>query len=157
MRTPFKLRRQRTTEDFILESNAIEGIYQDITKEDIDEHNRFMHLKEITVDDLLNYLAVHQPDAELRDKKGMNVRIGSYYPPVGGPDITARLSLLLDEINNHEISPWKAHVRYEQLHPFTDGNGRSGRMIWAWMHRDLTLGFLHMFYYQTLSYDFLKE
>ena len=47
--------------------------------------------------------------------------------------------------------------RYETLHPFMDGNGRSGRILWAWQMIEhniapgLSLGFLHAYYYQTLA------
>lgn len=47
--------------------------------------------------------------------------------------------------------PWEVHIAYEMLHPFTDGNGRSGRMLWAWQMRNFPLDFLHTFYYQTLN------
>ena len=37
-------------------------------------------------------------------------------------------------------------------HPFTDGNGRSGRALWLWqMNNHAPFGFLHTFYYQTLE------
>jgi len=46
---------------------------------------------------------------------------------------------------------FEVHLDYEHLHPFTDGNGRSARMLWAWQMREFPLGFLHTFYYQALS------
>ena len=48
------------------------------------------------------------------------------------------------------------HVEYETLHPFTDCNGRSGRMIWLWqmLKQDRLvagLSFLHSWYYSSLE------
>lgn len=66
------------------------------------------------------------------------------------------LDKLLQRVRAGELTPMRAHVEYETLHPFMDGNGRSGRVLWAWqMRRDgrdpLQLGFLHAFYYQALN------
>jgi hypothetical protein len=61
-------------------------------------------------------------------------------------------------MNDYYADPYILHVEYEQLHPFTDGNGRSGRAMWLYamkkcgrLEQGLNLGFLHAFYYQTLS------
>ena len=94
-------------------------------------------------------VSVLQPNAILRDKEGYNVRVGSYYPPKGGPQIRVNLDRLLNA--SLELGPYKTHIEYEKLHPFTDGNGRSGRALWAWQMRYFPLGFLHHWYYQSLG------
>lgn len=134
---------------FISESNRIEGIEREPMPEEFEEYHRFMALREVTIEDMEQFVKVCQPDAFLRDTPGINVMVGNYFPPVGGPFIRTSLKLLLEEIG--VLSPFQAHVRYEKLHPFTDGNGRSGRMLWKWQMRRAPLGFLHTFYYQSLE------
>ena len=139
--------RKDLTYDFVVESNKIENIIREPTREEIDELVRFINLGKITVEDLVKFVSIYQPDARLRDEYGMNVRIGNYYPPFGGPDIVETLrSLLGSDYNVHRL-----HIEYEKLHPFSDCNGRSGRALWAWHMKDLTGGFLLNFYYQTLQ------
>lgn len=138
-------------EQFLLESNKIEGILRPANEAEKAAFKRFMGLDAIEIANLCDLVKIFQPDAALRIRRGLDVRIGSYYPPKGGPEISKQLSRLLDKVNNSTIDPWNAHVEYETLHPFTDGNGRSGRMLWWWMTGGSPLGFLHKFYYQTLD------
>ncbi len=138
-----------TTKEFIKESNKIEGILRPPTMAEINEQERFMSLNRITVDDLIKFVNVYQPNAKLRDEYGMNVRVGNYRPPEGGPRIAKLLTDFLSGLNL--FSAFEAHCYYEALHPFTDGNGRSGRAIWAWRMGGYGLGFLHSFYYQCLA------
>lgn len=135
--------------DFIKESNAIEGIHREPTEAEIAEYDRFMALEKVTIGDLKKFVKVYQPDALLRNKYGLDVRVGGYYPPRGDNNMESWLNEILDDIGIQ--TAWKIHNRYESLHPFTDGNGRSGRMLWMWQMREAPLGFLHTFYYQTLS------
>lgn len=136
---------------FVIESNRIEGIYG-ASKEEIEEFHAFMALKTVTVADLIQFVHIYQPDAVFRDNPSVpGVRIGNHIAPPSSPEIRESLQNILD--NKAVNGPWQTHILYEMLHPFTDGNGRSGRMLWAWQmgYERLDLGFLHMFYYQTLS------
>lgn len=62
--------------------------------------------------------------APLRSLPGMNVRVGAHRPPSGGPEIPIRLARLLAVPH---IPAFDRHRFYESIHPFMDGNGRSGR------------------------------
>lgn len=139
---------------FVRESNQIEGILRHPTSEEVDATDRFIRLNAPVVSDIEDLVEVYQPEAKLRLSPGMNVRVGRHIAPPGGPEIGARLAALLENLGMSD--PWETHVGYETLHPFTDGNGRSGRALWAWQmcarhDHGLELGFLHRFYYQTLA------
>lgn len=94
----------------------------------------------------------------IRDREGLDVQVGYHVPPPGGPEILDKLDILLEAAD--DLGPYQTHVAYEDLHPFMDGNGRTGRMLWAWHMEDtgedpywvdLDRGFLHTFYYQSLG------
>lgn len=139
---------------FLVQSNLIEGISQPPTESQIAAAIEFLNLKQLDAVAVSRIVATFQPGAKLRTEYGMNVRVGNYIAPAGGPDIRAKLEKLLIQINSATINPFDAHIKYESLHPFTDGNGRSGRLIWLWQvypKRLPPLQFLHAFYYQTLS------
>lgn len=146
--------------NFIRESNKIEGITQDPTDEEIEVHNEFLDFNSIRVQDLEIFVERICGKA-LRSKPGMSVIIGHHVPIPGGPEVAEKLNVLLTEINNGLITPYVAHQRYEHLHPFMDGNGRSGRVLWLWqMHKEYGIdnlepvyarGFLHTWYYQSLQ------
>ncbi len=145
--------------DFVKESNRIENILRPPTVAEFDAFKHFLTLPKITVPDLEHFVDIYQPGARLRDQPGLDVAIGGRYPQRGGPEVRIKLDRILATAYQCPIvlpasvghPAFDTHIEYEHLHPFTDGNGRSGRALWAWQMQSFPLGFLHTFYYQTLD------
>ena len=146
-------KRDEAVEALVRESNMIEGI-KETTSRHYSAHWQFLR-GAITIPAIIELVSHLQPDARFRNEVDIpGVRVGNHIAPPSGPQIESDLRAILAMRD-----PWEQHVAYETLHPFTDGNGRSGRAIWT--HRlyheadldpwAIQRGFLHSFYYQTLS------
>ncbi len=147
--------------DFIRESNAIEREYSDLAFEDGFE--AFVYAMGIDVMTLDSVLEIHRLLLKrLRpDIAGWwrNVEVwigGRKCHFVSVQLIEEDLKPILETLNaaNHienagvvlkgipdekkEDSAKAAHIDFERIHPFEDGNGRVGRILWQW-HR-LKLG-----------------
>lgn len=70
-----------------------------------------------------------------RSMSQVNVIVGGYVAPSH-----TMVELLMGNwvLDYASLTPWEAHVRFEKIHPFVDGNGRTGRML-MWWH-ELSLG-----------------
>ena len=142
--------------NFVIESNRIEGITRPPTYDHMREFRAFLALDGLTIGDLVVFVNVFQPNARLRSKAGMDVTVAGKLMPPGGEFLVRTLEGMVDEINlcqgsGFSADAYQVHQEFEHLHPFTDCNGRLGRAIWAWEMKDLSLGFLHRFYYQSLA------
>lgn len=140
-----------TLRDFVRESNRIEGIGR-VRPVEIQAHELFLERPPTVaaIEALVDSIA----GAALRDRYGMNCRIGAHLPRLGGPHIRVELEALVHEILAGRLTPCEAHCTYKTLHPFMDGNGRSGRALWIREMGGIArvpLGFLHTFYYQSLQ------
>jgi Fic family protein len=97
--------------------------------------------KAITHEDVLGLHAIIASDVMDQGKAGryrdIMVRVGSYLP--SPPETVSGLMAELLEWWNTQASQWSpvissaiVHYRFEEIHPFADGNGRTGRALALW-------------------------
>ncbi len=97
--------------------------------------------KLVTHQDILRLHAIISADVMDQGAAGryreIAVRVGRYLPPPPG-QVSGLMAELL-EWWNERSAQWSAvitsailHYRFEEIHPFADGNGRTGRMLALW-------------------------
>lgn len=128
--------------EFLKESNAIEGVYDDDSLEQAKEAWKFIKQQNLlTVGNILktHKILMLNQDHLQPDQKGYfrkcGIRIGGRLGMnwVKIPDaIEAWVNLVNGSIVQHEDDIKFHHVEYEHIHPFADGNGRTGRMFMNW-------------------------
>ena len=140
---------------FVVESNMIEGIHS--PEAHVDHYDRLVDFLGLKLGDIdIDALIAFNTAGELRKNSGMNVRIGNHIPPPGGDLVVIRLDDIIKSVHDNR-HPYSVHIQFESLHPFTDGNGRTGRALWLFQMIEMfgwnmNRTFLHEWYYQSLSF-----
>lgn len=124
-----------------MESNAIEGIYEDDPHPLVRDHIKAVNLvlKSLNAGIIPYPLEIHRILMKSQEYatpgwyRLVNVRVGSYIAP-NCDELPELIEKFIKEVEksprkNTEQWCWNMHHEFEIIHPFIDGNGRTGRLL----------------------------
>lgn len=154
-------------DDFLRESNAIEGVYSREALDDAIGAWFVIHDKEILTLSIIkevHRVLMSRLNPDIAGKWGTwDVMIGGRIIRRVSDDYTeGRLNWFIECIDkgvpsgmSKEEFAKNCHIVFESIHPFDDGNGRTGRILYNW-HR-LKLGLpLHIIYEGLEQHEYYK-
>ncbi len=124
----------KTIEEFLTESNKIEEVNS--FKADLESMMAWTYL--ITQNEL-SYQTIIETHRILMEGlrpdiagclRNINVRVGLWHAP--NPGQVRRMLIQWIDKPKTEKEIKKAHIAFEKIHPFEDGNGRVGRILMNW-------------------------
>ena len=160
---------KKEIEEFLCESNAIERVYDDQSLEDARLAWDYLYAQDaMTLSVIMETHAILMKNQRnlYQDEKGFFRKIDVYIGGRKGMHPSMIESHLLmqfcfETMRAEPVPDWQAlHVTYEKIHPFVDGNGRTGRMFMNWTRVkrcNLPLLIIHEGIEQEEYYDWFNE
>jgi Fic/DOC family len=90
----------------------------------------------LTVDFILQLGFLAKPSVNNRGFRKYPIRIG-YDTRSNERDIPVQVIQLCELYNEGRLTPQELYMEYEYIHPFGDGNGRTGKILFNWANKTL--------------------
>ncbi len=145
--------------EHIIESNKIESVFDD--KEHLRSYLAWQWLIKQDKPNLAVVLELHKRimskhlGKEAGKLRTMSVTVGGRVcpDPFLVPYLLANWLLDMQSYNATDGQARTMHVRFEKIHPFVDGNGRTGRMLMWWHQKRLAQHPTYIFYEPVGAYS----
>ena len=117
--------------DFVRVNNRLAGIVREPSAAEISAHRGLLAANTLRVENLELFVHHIAPGAALRDAGDVDQET-SDDRAAADEDLRADLATLIRAAQTQVASPERLHRIYRLLRPFTDANGRCGRVFWMW-------------------------
>ncbi len=159
--------------EFLSESNAIEGVYSDEALEDSLSAWEYLMSQDVLTENVVHrthkILMRRQPleEAEKGSYRLIRIFVGDHEGAKAGmvPVLMMEWIKVMNYpdqgLTTHGLESFaqRMHVEYEKIHPYVDGNGRTGRMFMNWNRLtklELPLKIIHEGSEQRAYYQWFK-